>query len=146
MIAPLTSPLDHGGTAKDAFHVVIPALPGFGFSGKPRERGWGVEQTAKAWAELMRRLGYNRYVAQGGDWGSAVTVQMGVQMPDGLAAIHLNMLSARPPVLDEQLDPDEAEAVEALDHYAKIESGYARLQASRPQTMGYALADSPSGQ
>lgn len=146
VVAPLTCPTDHGGTAHDAFHVVIPALPGYGLSGKPDTTGWGVERIARAWAELMQRLGYERYVAQGGDWGSAVTVQMGVQAPDGLAGIHLNMLSARPDVLDETLDDDEAVAVEALAHFGNVESAYARLQATRPQTLGYALADSPSGQ
>ncbi|MFN3472559.1 MAG: epoxide hydrolase family protein [Blastomonas sp.] len=146
VIAPLTQPTEHGGTVHDAFHVVIPALPGYGFSGKPVSTGWGVERIAAAWAELMQRLGYDRYVAQGGDWGSAITVQMGVQAPDGLAGIHLNMLSAMPDVLDPILDDDEAVAVEALAHYANVESGYARQQASRPQTLGYALADSPAGQ
>jgi pimeloyl-ACP methyl ester carboxylesterase len=146
VVAPLTRPLDHGGTEQEAFHVVIPALPGYGFSGKPDARGWGVERIAQAWAELMRRLGYDHYVAQGGDWGSSVTVQMGVQAPEGLAAIHLNMLSAQPPVLDEELDPDEAVAVEALARYGSEESAYARQQATRPQTLGYALADSPTGQ
>jgi pimeloyl-ACP methyl ester carboxylesterase len=146
VIAPLTCPTEHGGTAQDAFHVVIPALPGYGFSGKPDTTGWGVERIASAWAELMQRLGYDRYVAQGGDWGSAVTVQMGTQAPDGLAGIHLNMLSARPDVLDPILDEDERAAIEALAHYADVESAYARQQATRPQTLGYALADSPAGQ
>ncbi|MFT4054486.1 MAG: epoxide hydrolase [Novosphingobium sp.] len=146
VVGPLTRPLEHGGSAGDAFHVIIPALPGYGFSGKPEVAGWGVERIAEAWAELMRCLGYNRYVAQGGDWGSAVTVQMGRQAPAGLLAIHLNMLSARPDVLDDVLDPDEAQAVEALGRYASEESGYARQQATRPQTLGYALADSPVGQ
>lgn len=146
VVGPLTRPTEHGGTADDAFHVVIPALPGYGFSGKPESRGWGVERIARAWAELMNRLGYDRYVAQGGDWGSSVTVQMGVQAPQGLAGIHLNMLSARPETLDEVLDDDEAVAVDALAHFANVESAYARLQATRPQTIGYALADSPVGQ
>lgn len=142
----LTRPGEHGGSAEEAFHLVIPSLPGYGFSGKPTEAGWGVERIARAWAELMRRLGYDRYVAQGGDWGSSVTVQMGVQQPDGLLGIHLNMLSARPEVLDDELDDDEAVAVEALAHFADVESAYARLQATRPQTLGYSLADSPAGQ
>ncbi|GGD84583.1 epoxide hydrolase family protein [Croceicoccus mobilis] len=146
VVAPLTDPTEHGGLAADAFHVVIPSLPGYGFSGKPANTGWGVERIARAWAELMRRLRYARYVAQGGDWGSSVTVQMGVQAPQGLAGIHLNMLSARPDKLDEVLDNDEAVAIEALAHFANVESAYARLQATRPQTIGYALADSPSGQ
>lgn len=145
-VGPLTRPEEHGGDARDAFHVVMPSLPGFGFSGKPAATGWGVERIARAWATLMRRLGYTRYVAQGGDWGSSVTVQMGCQAPDGLAGIHLNMLSAKPERLDDELDADEAEALKALQHYANVEAGYARQQATRPQTLGYALADSPSGQ
>nr|WP_087572960.1 epoxide hydrolase family protein [Sphingomonas sp. CDS-1] len=146
VIGPLTDPVAHGGDAVDAFHLVVPSLPGYGFSGKPAETGWGVERTARAWAELMRRLGYDRYVAQGGDWGSAVTVSLGVQAPPGLAGVHFNMLSIRPDDLGPELDADEEKAVGQLRHFADVESAYARLQATRPQTIGYSLADSPVGQ
>ncbi|WP_159979014.1 MULTISPECIES: epoxide hydrolase family protein [unclassified Novosphingobium] len=146
VIGPLTDPESHGGEARDAFHVVVPSLPGFGFSQRPCAAGWGVERIAAAWGELMRRLGYARYVAQGGDWGSSVTIQMGVQAPEGLAGIHLNMVAARPATLDEPLAEDEVEALRLLKLYAEVESAYARQQSTRPQTLGYALADSPAGQ
>lgn len=146
VIGPLTDPTAHGGDPADAFHLIIPSLPGYGFSDKPAETGWGVERIARAWAELMQRLGYDRYVAQGGDWGSSVTVTLGTQAPSGLIGVHLNMLSIMPPDLGDQLDPDEQRAVAASRHFADVESAYARLQATRPQTIGYALADSPVGQ
>ncbi|WP_303758669.1 epoxide hydrolase family protein [Sphingobium yanoikuyae] len=146
VIGPLTDPTAHGGDPADAFHLIIPSLPGYGFSDKPAETGWGVERIAQAWAELMQRLGYDRYVAQGGDWGSSVTVTLGTQAPSGLIGVHLNMLSIMPPDLGDQLDPDEQRAVAASRHFADVESAYARLQATRPQTIGYALADSPVGQ
>lgn len=146
VIGPLTNPQAHGGSPGDAFHVIVPSLPGFGFSGKPAETGWGVERIAGAWAVLMQRLGYDHYVAQGGDWGSSVTVQLGRQAPKGLLGIHLNMLSAKPQRLDDPLEPDEVEALRDLEHYGTVEAAYARQQATRPQTLGYALADSPSGQ
>ncbi len=146
VIGPLTDPSAHGGDPADAFHLVIPSLPGYGFSDKPAETGWGVERIAQAWAALMERLGYDRYVAQGGDWGSSVTVMLGTQAPPGLIGVHLNMLSIMPPDLGDQLDPDEQRAVAASRHFADVESAYARLQATRPQTIGYALADSPVGQ
>lgn len=146
VIGPLSDPVAHGGNAADAFHLIVPSLPGYGFSGKPQGTGWGVERIAQAWAELMQRLGYDRYVAQGGDWGSAVTVSMGVQAPPGLIGVHLNMLSIMPPDLGEEVDADEQAALAASKHFADVESAYARLQATRPQTLGYALADSPVGQ
>jgi pimeloyl-ACP methyl ester carboxylesterase len=146
VVAPLTEPTLHGGTADQAFHVVIPSLPGYGFSAKPKATGWGVEHIARAWAELMVRLGYRHFVAQGGDWGSAVTVHLGALAPQGLIGIHVNMLTARPDVLGSDLDEDERGALAAQAHYANVESAYARLQATRPQTIGYALADSPAGQ
>jgi len=145
-IGPLSDPVAHGGSAADAFHLVIPSLPGYGLSGKPTEPGWGVERIARAWAVLMERLGYDRYVAQGGDWGSSVTASLGVQAPPGLIGVHLNMLTIMPPDLGDDLDADEQAAVAAAQHFADIESAYARLQATRPQTIGYALADSPVGQ
>lgn len=136
----------HGGEASDAFHLVIPALPGFGFSERPSEPGWGVERIARAWTELMRRLGYARFVAQGGDWGSAVTLALGAEPPPELLAIHLNMLNIPPEGSLEEPDQDEKRAMAAARYFADVESAYARLQATRPQTIGYALADSPIGQ
>lgn len=144
-VGPLTDPAAHGGAADDAFHLVLPALPGYGFSGKPRQTGWGVGRIANAWATLMQRLGYARYVAQGGDWGAAVTTAMGVQRPEGLAAIHVNM----PLVIPQDASnpsPAEARALAQLAEYMKWESGYSTQQMTRPQTLGYGLADSPVGQ
>jgi pimeloyl-ACP methyl ester carboxylesterase len=147
IIGPLTDPRVHGGEARDAFHVVAPSLPGFGFSGKPAERGWNAERIARAWAELMHRLGYNRYVAQGGDWGSVVTTEMARQRPAGLAAIHLNMPFVIPhPVPTEGLSAEEQRAVAAFQRFMSDGFGYFHLQATRPQTIGYALTDSPVGQ
>lgn len=146
VIAPLVDPTAHGGSAEDAFHVVLPSLPGYGFSDKPATSGWGIERIARAWAELMQRLGYHHYVAQGGDWGSAVTVQMGAQRPAGLIGIHLNMLSLLPQDKSAPMDAEEQAALASYQYYSSVESAYARLQATRPQTLGYALADSPVGQ
>ena len=132
---------------EDAFHVVAPSLPGFGFSGKPAERGWNADRIARAWAELMRRLGYDRYVAQGGDWGSVVTTAMARQRPAGLAGIHLNMPFVIPdPIPTEGLSADEQRAVDAYQRFLSDGFGYFLLQATRPQTIGYALANSPVGQ
>lgn len=145
-IGPLAEPQDHGGDAADAFHLVIPALPGFGFSGKPEAAGWSVGKIAAAWGTLMRRLGYDRWVAQGGDWGSAVTYALGLQEPAGLAAIHTNMPIVMPPPPFGELAPDQAAMMADMAHYQDQESGYSVLQSTRPQTIGYALADSPVGQ
>lgn len=145
-IAALTDPEAHGGTAEDAFHVVIPALPGFGFSGKPTQAGWGVERIGRAWGELMRGLGYARWFAQGGDWGSAVTTAIALQKVEGCAGIHLNMPIARP--LPDDLaapSPAEVRALTALQHYQDWDSGYSKQQQTRPQTVGYGLVDSPVG-
>ena len=118
IIEPLTNPTSHGGKAEDAFHVVAPSLPGFAFSGKPAERGWNAERIAKAWAELMRRLGYGRYVAQGGDWGSVVTTEMARQRPAGLAGIHLNMPLVIPhPIPPEGLSTEERRAVDLYQRF-----------------------------
>ena len=145
VIEPLIDPVAFGGDAADAFHVVAPSLPGFAFSGKPATTGWGVEKIGGAWAQLMARLGYDRYVAQGGDWGSAVTSQVGVQDPEHCAAIHLTLaMSARPQ--GQPTEPDELHAVERLMYYVEWDSGYSTQQKTRPQTVGYALADSPTGQ
>ena len=147
VIEPLTNPAAHGGDSGDAFHVVCPALPGYGFSGKPAGTGWGVEKIASTWAILMECLGYDRYVAQGGDWGSAVTTALGVADPKHCAAIHLNMVSAFPdPDTMDNLTELEQGAIAALKHYQDWDSGYSKQQSTRPQTLGYALVDSPVGQ
>jgi pimeloyl-ACP methyl ester carboxylesterase len=153
IIGPLTDPTAHGGSAEDAFDVVIPSMPGYGFSGKPTSTGWGPERMGRAWAELMKRLGYTRYVAQGGDWGAFVVDQMGLQAPEGLLAIHTNMPATVPADVDEALqagDPppsslsaEEQRAYEQLERtFKQVE--YARYMAARPQTL-YGIADSPVG-
>jgi pimeloyl-ACP methyl ester carboxylesterase len=146
VIGPLTDPTQHGGRAEDAFHVVIPSLPGYGLSDKPEATGWSVERIAQAWGTLMQRLGYERYVAQGGDWGSAITRAMAVQRLPGLAGIHLNMVVCFPP-RDETFADDEArEARDVAEAHKQTGLGYSSQQSTRPQTLGYALADSPVGQ
>lgn len=144
VIGPLTDPVAHGGDAADAFDVVCPALPGYGFSDKPTEAGWGTERIADAWAELMTRLGYERFGAQGGDWGSMVTTQLALRHPERLVGIHLNMPIAIP--TGDDPTPAELEALAGFDHYQKWDSGYSTQQSTRPQTLGYGLADSPAGQ
>ena len=147
VIGPLTDPTAHGGKAEDAFHVVMPSLPGFGFSGKPTQTGWGVPHIAMSWIKLMERLGYTRWVAQGGDWGAAVTTAIGVIKPPACAAIHVNMPLIFPGPEDmADLTPMEASAVAGLQHYQEWDSGYSKQQGTRPQTLGYALVDSPAGQ
>jgi epoxide hydrolase len=147
VVKPLTDPLSHGGREEDAFHVVIPSLPGYGFSEKPAAAGWGVARIAAAWVELMGRLGYSRYVAQGGDWGSAVTSAMGRIAPPGLAAIHLNMVLAFPGGEDmASLTESEQKGLADMQRFTEKGSGYSALQSTRPQTLGYALTDSPVGQ
>ncbi|MEQ8483251.1 MAG: epoxide hydrolase [Pseudomonadales bacterium] len=145
VIEPLTDPVKHGGAAGDAFHVVVPALPGYGFSGKPSRPGWGVEKIADTWAALMARLGYDRYVAQGGDWGSAVTTALGIRDAAHCQAIHVNMVSARPDPMDD-LTELEKKGLAGMKHYQDWDSGYSKQQSTRPQTLGYALVDSPVGQ
>lgn len=146
LIGPLTDPIAHGGDAADAFDVVIPSLPGFGFSGAPRRPGWDVARVASAWATLMSRLGYERWMAHGGDWGGVVTTALGAARPEGLAGIHLNTPYAFPEVIPTTLTPEEREAVEGLARYGGELGGANHLQGTRPQTVGYALADSPVGQ
>jgi epoxide hydrolase len=146
VIAPLTDPTAHGGAAADAFHVVCPSLPGFGFSTKPATTGWGVDRIAAAWAVLMQRLGYARYGAQGGDWGSAVTTSLGARDAAHCAGIHITLAMGVRPKLDGDPTPEEARALAGLKHYQDWDSGYSKQQSTRPQTVGYALTDSPAGQ
>jgi pimeloyl-ACP methyl ester carboxylesterase len=145
VIGPLTDPTAHGGEAADAFHVVCPSLPGYGFSDKPTTTGWTAHHIADAWAQLMARLGYERYGAQGGDWGAMVTSSLGWRHPDQLAGIHLNMPLAIPD-LSEPLTEAEQAAMDGFTHYQRWEAGYSKQQSTRPQTLGYGLVDSPTGQ
>jgi pimeloyl-ACP methyl ester carboxylesterase len=153
VIGPLTDPTAHGGDAADAFHVVVPSLPGYGFSAEPTEVGWDAGHVAQAWAKLMSRLGYDRYVAQGGDVGAAVTDTMAIQAPDGLAGIHLNFLR-RPPLevaaavfggAPEPAGLNEEERAAFGPLRAQFRKGYIAEQNQSPQTIGYSLADSPAG-
>jgi pimeloyl-ACP methyl ester carboxylesterase len=147
VIGPLSDPEAHGGKASDAFHVVAPSLPGYGFSDKPKTNGWGVPRIAAAWIALMQRLGYERWVAQGGDWGAAVTTAIGAIKPEPCAAIHVNMPLAQPTPEDlKDIGPREQSALAALQHYRDKDSGYSKQQSTRPQTLGYGLVDSPAGQ
>jgi len=147
IIGPLTDPAAHGGDPADAFHLVVPSIPGFGFSGPTHDRGWNVARVARAWDELMGRLGYQRYGAQGGDWGSSISRELGVLVPSRVAGVHLNMLSpyvsGEPPA---DLSDSDRERVERLRRFRRTGSGYSAIQATRPQTVGYGLTDSPAGQ
>jgi len=155
IIAPLTDPAAHGGTAGDAFDVVIPSLPGYGFSGKPTGTGWDPDHVARAWAELMKRLGYARYVAQGGDWGSAITTAMARQAPPGLLGVHVNLAPVVPPEViaalatggppPAGLTAAERATYDVLLAGAKMgSSSYVAMMSSRPQTIGYGATDSPA--
>jgi pimeloyl-ACP methyl ester carboxylesterase len=145
VVSPLTDPTAHGGSAEDAFDLVVPSIPGYGFSSEPAEAGWNVGRVAGAWAELMRRLGYDRYVAQGGDVGAAVTDAMGRQAPAGLAGIHMNLLLAGLGGGYPSADPsaEERAALDAIATFRTSGNGYLIEQNTRPQTIGYALLDSP---
>jgi pimeloyl-ACP methyl ester carboxylesterase len=147
VIEPLAEPTKYGGSPEDAFHVVCPSLPGYGFSGKPTTTGWGVPKIAEAWDELMARLGYQNYYAQGGDWGSAVTTAIGLQNKGQCTGIHINMANAGATKVARG-NPDEADkiALAGAKFYQDWDSGYSKQQSTRPQTLGYGLADSPVGQ
>jgi pimeloyl-ACP methyl ester carboxylesterase len=154
IVDPLTNPTAHGASALDAFHLVIPSLPGYGFSGKPTTTGWDPIRIARTWGVLMQRLGYTRYVAQGGDWGNAITEQLALQQPAGLVAIHTNMPATVPADIDKLafanapapsgLSADEKQAYDQLSHFYKTGLGYAQEMAARPQTL-YGIEDSPIG-
>ncbi|MCC8936047.1 epoxide hydrolase [Bradyrhizobium sp. Arg68] len=146
VIEPLTDPTAHGGSAADAFHVVCPSLPGFGFSAKPVTTGWGVDRIARAWAVLMARLGYGSYFAQGGDWGSAVTTAIGGLDAAHCDGIHITLAMSTRPNVEGQPTPEETRALNGIKYYADWDSGYSKQQSTRPQTLGYGLTDSPSGQ
>jgi pimeloyl-ACP methyl ester carboxylesterase len=153
VIAPLTDPTAHGGRAEDAFHLVLPTYPGYGWSGKPTAKGWGPDHVARAWDTLMLRLGYSRYVSQGGDWGAIISEVMAVQAPPGLLGIHINMPGTVPPAIVQQVrtrvpvpasfSEVEKAAYASLDIFYNKGFGYAEMMNTRPQTLGYALADSP---
>jgi len=147
VIGPLTDPTAHGGDAADAFHVVCPSLPGYGFSGKPTATGTGVGKIGEMWAKLMARLGYDAYFAQGGDWGAMVTTMIGIQDTEHCAGIHLNMPIVPPdPETMNDLSEQEKGAMASMQYYQEWGAGYSKQQSTRPQTLGYGLADSPSGQ
>jgi len=155
VVGPLTDPVAHGGRAEDAFDLVLPSMPGYGFSERPRGIGWGPDRIARAWAVLMRRLGYSRYVSQGGDWGSVVSDAMARQAPPGLLGIHVNMPATVPPDVARALnngDPApaglskaEIAAFDQLDNFYRNNTGYSAMMVTRPQTVGYGLSDSPAG-
>lgn len=154
-VGPLTDPTAHGGRAEDAFHLVMPSMPGFGFSGKPKETGWNPDRIARAWIELIKRIGYSRYVAQGGDWGAPVSSAMARQAPAGLLGIHINLPAAVPPEIamalaaggpaPSGLSDKERAAFDALDTFFKKYMAYGAIMGTRPQAIGYALTDSPVG-
>ena len=149
VIEPLTDPAGHGGSPADALHLVVPSLPGYGFSGKPTEAGWDVHRIARAWAELMPRLGYERYLVQGGDWGGLISWSMGSQSDnEQILGVHVNTLLADPAKLAELGEPTayEQQCLNEMVHYQQAESGYAMEQGTKPQTIGYSLVDSPAGQ
>jgi pimeloyl-ACP methyl ester carboxylesterase len=155
IIGPLTDPTRHGGHAQDAFDVVIPSMPGYGFSGKPTATGWNPDRIARAWAELMKRLGYTRYVAQGGDWGSPISSAMARQAPPGLLGIHINLPATVPPDVAAALasggsppaglSEKERAAFDSLDTFYKMRRAYGAMMGTRPQVIGQALTDSPAG-
>jgi pimeloyl-ACP methyl ester carboxylesterase len=147
VIGPLTDPTAHGGDASDAFHVVCPSLPGYGFSGKPTKTGTSVGKIGAMWGQLMARLGYDKYAAQGGDWGAMVTSAIGIEDTEHCLGIHLNMPIVAPdPETMSDMTEQEKSALAGIAHYTEQGSGYSKQQSTRPQTLGYGLTDSPSGQ
>lgn len=146
IIGPLTDPAASGGSPADAFHLVIPSIPGYGFSGPTADRGWDVRRVARAWAELMARLGYERYGAQGGDWGAIISRELGLTDPEHVAGVHLNMLITRPPEDPGELTEEEIRRLQAARDFRATGSGYNMIQSTRPQTLAYGLTDSPAGQ
>jgi pimeloyl-ACP methyl ester carboxylesterase len=144
-LGPLTDPVAHGGSAADAFHLVVPSLPGYGFSGKPTATGWDVHRIARAWAELMTRLGYERFLAQGSDWGTSVSTSLALQQPGRLLGIHLIPPLAPPDRSAGDLTDAERAALADLDERTRTGSGYSAEHGTRPQTIGYSLLDSPAG-
>jgi pimeloyl-ACP methyl ester carboxylesterase len=146
VLGPLSDPVAHGGSASDAFHVVVPALPGFGFSDRPRERGWHPTRTARAWAELMTVLGYERFGAHGGDWGAFVSTELARLVPERIAGLHLTMPIASPLPGDRtSQDPAEQRMLERRDIHLADGYGFGMIMGTRPQTLGYSLLDSPAG-
>ena len=146
VVGPLTNPTAHGGDARDAFELVIPSMPGFGFSDKPTSAGWGVPHIANAWIELMRRLGHERWGAQGGDFGAAVTTMLGYTAPPPLVGVHLNMVLFQPTDQErEEATPAEQAMLDSARRYDEQLSGYSKVQSTRPQSIGFSLADSPVG-
>ncbi|MFH8345518.1 epoxide hydrolase family protein [Streptomyces sp. NPDC018045] len=148
VIGPLTDPRRHGGRPEDAFHLVIPSLPGHGFSGRIRTTGWDVRRVARAWAELMERLGYARYLVQGGDWGMPISLELGLAAPERVAGVHVNMFAAFPPagVSTADLDARDRARLEFAAYFEQDGAGWRKIQSTRPQTLSYALTDSPAGQ
>lgn len=148
IIEPLRDPAAHGGNAGDAYHVVVPSLPGYGFSGKPAEHGWSVARIGAAWVELMKRLGYPRFYVQGGDWGALIAANMGYAQTEAVAGLHVNLALCSPEELMKLGEPtaEEMGQLGKFQHYLDWESGYSQQQSTRPQTLGYGLTDSPAGQ
>ena len=149
VIGPLTDPAAHGGDPADAFHLVIPSIPGYGFSGPVEQAGWDIGRVARAWARLMSDLGYDRYVAQGGDWGSVISLELGLADPEHVAGVHVNMLVTFPPPDPAAMAGLSEEDMARLEHaawFAEDGMGWQRIQSTRPQTLAYALTDSPAGQ
>ncbi|TDB81616.1 MULTISPECIES: epoxide hydrolase family protein [unclassified Micromonospora] len=149
IVGPLTDPAAHGGDPADACHVVIPSIPGYGFSGPTREVGWDTRRVARAWAELMRRLGYDRYVAQGGDWGMPISLELGLADPEHVAGVHVNMLATFPPedpAMFADLGVEDLARLEFAQTFEQDGAGWRKIQSTRPQTLAYALTDSPVGQ
>lgn len=149
VIGPLTEPETHGGDPTDAFHVVVPSVPGYGFSGPTGQPGWDVPRVGRAWVELMRRLGYHNYIVQGADWGSAISLQTALQDPDHVVGVHLNMCATIPPsdpLVLAELDEADQEKLRFFGWFVQDGTGYSKIQSTRPQTLAYGLNDSPVGQ